>query len=85
MPWKTPEEEASYALDYGVDRSELTFPGQRAYDQIKAARGTNSTYEPAREFRLTPRLEHRQRPGNGFWRCSNMPIPSTPSRLTRTG
>ena len=49
MPWKTPEEEASYALAYGVDRSELTFPGQRAYDQIKAARKTDSTYEPACE------------------------------------
>ena len=50
MPWKTPEEEASYALDFGVDRSELTFPGQREYDQIKAARETNSTYEPAYEL-----------------------------------
>src|ERR1022692_3210287 len=50
MPWKTPQEEAVYALDYGVDRSELTVPGQLAYDQIKAARETDPTYQPTDEF-----------------------------------
>lgn len=50
MPWKTPQEEAVYALDYGVDRSELTMPGQLAYDQIKAAREHDPSYQPAGEF-----------------------------------
>jgi hypothetical protein len=46
MPWRTPDEEAAYALDYGVDRSELTMPGQLAYDRIKAARKSPSVARP---------------------------------------
>ena len=36
MPWKTPEEEAVYALDYSVDRSELSADAQVAYDRLLA-------------------------------------------------
>ena len=41
MPWKTPEEEAAYALQHGLSRSELSMGGQLAYDRIKAAYETN--------------------------------------------
>ena len=50
MPWKTPQEEAVYALDYNLDRSELTMSGQLAYDQIKAVRQRDPSYRPAGEF-----------------------------------
>ena len=49
MPWKTPEEEASYALQYGLSRSDLTLAGQLAYDQISAASENPPTQDRADE------------------------------------
>jgi hypothetical protein len=60
MPWKTPEEEATYALDYGVNRSELSLPGQLAYDQIKTGRETNPAYQPTHDF--PPKISARTPP-----------------------
>jgi hypothetical protein len=37
MPKMTPEQEASYALAYGVDRSDLSRAAQVEYDRLRAA------------------------------------------------
>jgi hypothetical protein len=54
MPFKTPEDEASYALAYGVDRSELTDPGRLAYDQLVADRAAGVASRPSAPTREIP-------------------------------
>jgi hypothetical protein len=47
MPRMTPEQEAAYALDFNVSRSDLTMAGQIAYDRLEAERRAGLPRRPA--------------------------------------
>jgi hypothetical protein len=54
MPFKTPEDEAAYAIAYGVDRSDLTDPGRLVYDQLMADRAAGVVPRPSASVREIP-------------------------------
>ena len=54
MPFKTPEDEAAYAIAYGVDRGDLTDPGRLAYDQLMADRVAGVAPRPSAQVREIP-------------------------------
>jgi len=65
----TPDQEAAYALDYGVSRSDLSMAAQMAYDRLLSEReaGLPGQPEPVPEVRARSSSEV----GNGYCKCSS--------------
>ena len=57
MPNMTPEQEAQYALDNGIDRGRLSMGAQLAYDRLRAEREAAGLMPPD-----TPRIPRRSSP-----------------------
>jgi hypothetical protein len=62
MPQMTPEQEAAYALDYNVSRSDLSTAGQLAYDRLKAVRQTGLPRQPGTPAPSAPATPARSSP-----------------------
>jgi len=63
MAKMTPDQEAAYALDYGVSRSDLSMAAQMAYDRLLSEReaGLPGQPEPVPEVRARSSSEVRER------------------------